>query len=207
MSFVLLWLGVMFPLVFSPGPANIVFAASGAGVGFRRSLPLVCGVDLVFVLKSALIGYGAGQLLSEYPEVLNGLQLIGASYLFYLAFGFLKRTVASGNQQTFLQLSFLDGVVIQLLNAKGWIMVVLMFSLFVEPAKEFAGSYAELSLITMLFILNVLTHLAWVMFGDLFARMTGGSKGAQWQGYFYFGCLLMVACWLLVDNPIWKSFI
>jgi threonine/homoserine/homoserine lactone efflux protein len=37
MSLFILWLGVMFPLVFSPGPANIVFAASGAKVGVKRS--------------------------------------------------------------------------------------------------------------------------------------------------------------------------
>ena len=52
MSLFIIWLGVMFPLVFSPGPANIVFAASGAKVGIKRSIPLIAGVDSVFIIKS-----------------------------------------------------------------------------------------------------------------------------------------------------------
>lgn len=205
MSFVLLWLGVMFPLVFSPGPANIVFATSGASVGFRRSLPLVCGVDLVFVLKSIFIGYGAGQLLSEYPAVLNGLQLAGAGYLFYLAYGFLKSSAASDNSISSLQLGFTDGVLIQLLNAKGWIMVILMFSLFAEPARDAVEGYAEVSLIIMLFILNVLTHFVWVAFGHLLSRIAGNRRWSQWQGYIFAICLFAVACWLLFDSSLWHS--
>jgi threonine/homoserine/homoserine lactone efflux protein len=47
----------MFPLVFSPGPANIVFAMSGIRQGVRGSIPLIIGVDLVFIIYSLLIGF------------------------------------------------------------------------------------------------------------------------------------------------------
>lgn len=203
MSFVLLWLGVMFPLVFSPGPANIVFAASGAGVGFRRSLPLVLGVDLIFLLKSLLIGYGAGHLFSEFPVILHGLQLLGAGYLFYLAYRFMSSGTSSSASSGNKALGFLDGVLIQLLNAKGWVMVALMFSLFIEPARILSGDLAELTLVAMLFCLNVMTHLAWVGFGDLFGRLAKDSPWFEKQNYFYCFCLAAVGGWLLLDNPVW----
>lgn len=34
-EYFLAWLAVMFPLVFSPGPANVVFALSGATQGTK----------------------------------------------------------------------------------------------------------------------------------------------------------------------------
>ncbi|WP_253822082.1 LysE family transporter [Vibrio sp. 99-8-1] len=92
MSLFLIWLSVMFPLVFSPGPANIVFAASGARVGVRKSLPLLAGIDLVFIIKSLIIGFGLGQAVQNYSSLMNVVQLIGASYLIYLGIGF-KETV------------------------------------------------------------------------------------------------------------------
>jgi len=133
MSFVLIWLGVMFPLVFSPGPANIVFAASGARVGLIRSLPLMLGVDLIFILKSLLVGFGFGNLLQSYPIVLQLLQIVGALYIVWLAVGFLRSSLRTSESEQ-KTLGFKDGLIIQLLNSKGWLMVVLMFSLFTEPA-------------------------------------------------------------------------
>lgn len=90
MSFIAVWLGVMFPIVFSPGPANVVFAASGVQVGFKRSLPLMLGIDAVLFIKSIIVGLGFGVVFERLPAVLHGVQFIGAFYLVYLALSFLK---------------------------------------------------------------------------------------------------------------------
>ena len=68
------WFGVVFPLIFSPGPANIVFALSGAKQGVRKSMPLLLGVDLVYILCSLIIGFGLGVMVSDingdlYPDI------------------------------------------------------------------------------------------------------------------------------------------
>ena len=106
MSLFLVWLGVMFPLVFSPGPANIVFAASGANVGIKRSIPLIAGVDSVFILKSLIIGYGLGEVLHSQPVLMNLMQLLGSFYLIYLAIKFI-RSSSSKLDATSKELGFL----------------------------------------------------------------------------------------------------
>ncbi|NAW86820.1 LysE family translocator [Photobacterium halotolerans] len=203
MSFLFLWLGVMFPLVFSPGPANIVFAASGASVGVRRSLPLLLGIDTVFLIKSLLIGLGLGALIQEYPLALQLLQCAGAIYIIYLAVGFLKTGLLKHNGQQ-KRLGFYDGVIIQLLNSKGWLLVLLMFSLFSEKAYQEYGEQSVWVLVLWLAILNISMHLVWIWTGGVLAKLAGDSKNQKVQGYIYFVSLMIVAIWLLVDNPIWQ---
>lgn len=49
-DYILLFLSLMFPLVFSPGPANIIFAISGMKQDFKKSISLLIGINLVFSL-------------------------------------------------------------------------------------------------------------------------------------------------------------
>lgn len=203
MSFLLLWLGVMFPLVFSPGPANIVFAASGAKVGVKRSLPLLCGVDLVFIIKSMIIGFGFGHFLEKYPLFLQLLQLAGSVYLTFLAIGFLKSSLVK-KERDYKLLGFKDGIIIQLLNAKGWVMLVLMFSLFTDPAQAMYGDKGIISLVVLLAILNIGVHLVWIWGGGLINKFSLVKNNHKAQNLFYACSLIIVAVWLVFDNSIWK---
>ncbi|MCF7505943.1 LysE family translocator [Vibrio sp. L3-7] len=202
MSLFFIWLGVMFPLVFSPGPANIIFAASGAKVGVKKSLPLLVGVDLVFIIKSLIIGLGLGQAVQSYPNTMNVVQLIGAGYLIYLGIAFLKNS--SGDSQNEDKVfGFVDGLIVQLLNSKGWLMVFLMFSLFSEQAQNTFGEHGTLVLVIWLAILNVSMHLVWIKMGFWLSRISSSEHYAKGLNFFYAGCLLVVSLGLVINNPIW----
>ncbi|WP_070964409.1 LysE family translocator [Vibrio sonorensis] len=201
MSLLVLWLGVMFPLVFSPGPANIVFAASGAKVGVRKTLPLMAGIDLLFIIKSILIGFGLGEVIARFPLILPSLQLVGALYLIYLAYGFLQ-SGKSGTKNKTSTLGFKDGLIIQFLNGKGWVMVILMFSLFTESAIEAFGSIGIWVLVVWLAALNISMHLLWIRAGALLSNWLNRGS-AKRQGSIYAASLLAVALWLIADNPYW----
>ncbi len=191
----LAWIVVMFPLVFSPGPANIVFAASGANVGFRRSMPLLIGIDLVFVIYSLLIGFGVGAVVQDNPGLMQGLQLAGSAYLLYLAYQFIRPQagVNTGNAQRVL--GFWDGVVIQLFNPKGLIMLLLMFSLF-SPSRAL---FDVLMLCFWLFVLNVTTHMVWIAFGSQLLAKVSHKVSQKYQGILFALCLLAVSIWIGVD--------
>ncbi|VVM24036.1 hypothetical protein BSPWISOXPB_6782 [uncultured Gammaproteobacteria bacterium] len=90
-QYFLLFFGLMFPLVFSPGPANIVFAMSGIRQGVRGSIPLIIGVDLVFIIYSLLIGFGLGEILQLYPSLIFILQLLGSLYRLFSLQVYKKR--------------------------------------------------------------------------------------------------------------------
>lgn len=206
MSLFIIWLGVMFPLVFSPGPANIVFAASGARVGVKRSIPLIAGIDSVFIIKSILIGYGLGEIVSTEPELMNGLQLIGGLYLLYIASTFIRSSSSSVNRSA-KELGFIDGLLIQLLNSKGWLLVFLMFTLFAEPSQKQFGENGVVVLIVWLALLNISMHFVWVSIGELLAKISNSPLYEKWLNYFYAGSLIAVSIWLFIENPMVKMFL
>ncbi|WP_020407343.1 LysE family translocator [Hahella ganghwensis] len=195
LSFILAWLAVMFPLVFSPGPANIVFAACGAHMGVKRSLPLMVGIDLMFLIKSLIIGFGLGAILQEYPQFYALIRSVGACYLFYLAFNFF-RPLFNPDLSAPKPLGFKDGLIIQLLNAKGWIMVFLMFSLFGSQSEDTTGRV--LWLVVMLAVLNISTHITWIAGGALLLKRLTGEMGQKMQAVLFGGSLIVVAIWLLL---------
>lgn len=100
MSLFLAWFAVMFPLVFSPGPANIAFAATGSQVGLKRSLPFLIGIDLVFIIQTVIVGFGLGQIVETYPSIMIGMQLLGAIYLLYLAYTFVMAGKTQADMNT-----------------------------------------------------------------------------------------------------------
>ena len=201
MSLFIIWLGVMFPLVFSPGPANIVFAASGAKVGIKRSIPLIAGVDCVFIIKSIVIGYGLGEVLHSLPILMNSMQLLGAFYLIYLAITFIRPNNAKSESET-KALGFTDGLLIQLLNSKGWLMVFLMFTLFSEQSLQVFGENGIAVLIIWLALLNISMHFVWVSIGELLARVSSSPVYEKGLNFFYAACLFFVSLWLIYENPM-----
>lgn len=195
-QYFLLFFGLMFPLVFSPGPANIVFAMSGIRQGVRGSIPLIIGVDLVFIVYSLLIGFGLGEILQLYPSLTFILQLLGSLYIVYLAYKFIRsdKKETDSNNQTF---TFKDGVILQMLNPKGWTMLFLMFSTLLDGSFNYNAQIV--ALVIMLAILNISTHFIWVTAGNHISRWTDNKRIEKMLNYFFSGSLLIVAIWLLLQ--------
>lgn len=195
-QYFLLFFGLMFPLVFSPGPANIVFAMSGIRQGVRKSIPLIVGVDLVFIVYSLLIGFGLGEILQSYPSLIFILQLFGSLYIVYLAYKFMKgdKKAVDENNKTF---TFRDGVILQMLNPKGWTMLFLMFSTLLDGS--FSYNAQVVVLVIMLAILNISTHFIWVIAGNHIARWIENKAIEKMLNYCFAGSLFIVAIWLLLQ--------
>lgn len=203
-GFLVSWFIVMFPLVISPGPANIVFAASGVRFGVRKSLPLLIGVDLVLILKSLLIGFGLASVLQDNPMILNILQLVGSLYLFFLAYKFFKVSLEKENTNE-KKLGFLDGMLIQIFNIKGWILITLMFSLFMNDSIIENQTSMILLLVFMLFLLNVTAHLIWISFSSYIISVF--LKNRKIQNIVFSLSLFLVGFWFIIENEIVRSLV
>lgn len=200
-AFLVAWLGVMLPLVISPGPANVVFAACGAKFGLNGSFRLLAGIDSVFIIKSLLIGFGLGKLFETFPQLLVIIQVIGACYILYLAYKFVATDPTTANSQAG-KMGFRQGALIQLFNAKGWLLVILMFSLFTRPAQLQFGEAAIPVLCILLAILNITCHLVWVIFGTLLETFLNTGQNARIQNMFFAFALACVSVGLLIGIKI-----
>ncbi len=195
-QYFLIFFGLIFPLVFSPGPANIVFAMSGMRQGIKASMPLMVGVDLVYIIYSLIVGFGLGEILQLYPSLTFILQFLGSLYIVYLAYKFLN----SGNNKKINNekiFTFTDGVILQTLNPKGWSILFLMFSVLLDGS--FDQNTQVIYLVLMLAVLNISTHFIWIIAGSQISKWTSNKKIDLILNYLFSGSLLLVAIWLLLQ--------
>ncbi|WP_241068243.1 LysE family translocator [Achromobacter insuavis] len=160
----------LFALVSSitPGPNNVMLAASGLNFGFRRSMPHLLGVNLGFTLMIFLVGVGLGSVFQQVPQLYTVLKYVGAAYLLYLAWkiansGGMEDGAVSGKPMTFLQ-----AAAFQWVNPKAWVMAVGVIATYTPQA----GFFANLVIATMVCgIVNLPSIGVWVTFGTALRRV------------------------------------
>lgn len=193
-EFIVLWLSVLFPLVFSVGPGNLLCAVAGGAQGFKKSLPFILGLDVVYTSYSLLFGFGLGALVQQFPTLMQVIQIIGACYVAWLAFKFFNRKSVQAKELP--QLRFIDGVISQALNVKGVSIVLTMYSQFLDVDAELLPQVLGLSLALML--LNLFTHSSWTLGGAWMARTFASDRAVRIQSLLFGAMLLLVSGWLLL---------
>ena len=181
-EFLLAWFLVMFPLVYSPGPANTLFASNGAKFGFRRSMPFMTGIDIAFVLQSLLVGLGLSEMLLAFPQLLTIFRWLGIAYIAYLGASFMRTAMGQAAEQPHC-LSFRDGMVVTALNPKAWVMQVMMFSQFFSPGDTWMADV--LTLTFLLSALNISGHVVWILFGSVLLSRATGRFSARHQNMLF----------------------
>ncbi|MEX5609972.1 LysE family transporter [Pseudomonas protegens] len=191
-----LWLSTMLPMALSAGPGNLMVASSGARSGVRRSLRFICGLDLTYLLLALLVGLGLYHSLAAYPGLLWGLRVAGSLYIFWLGLRLLLRPLRKPGEQS-EALQFRDGVMLQLGNVQGLVMLLVMFSTF-SPGAD-AGTAVVLALSAALIAVNLFGHLLWASLGSSLQRLMRDRPRLLLAQNALFGSLLMaVAGWLLL---------
>ena len=67
----------------TPGPNNIMLAASGANYGFRRTLPHIIGICVGFGFLVIAGGLGLGTFLQNFPQFFSFVKLFALFFLLY----------------------------------------------------------------------------------------------------------------------------
>lgn len=156
---------LMFALVagFTPGPNNLMVAASGVNFGYRRTLPHLAGIIIGFPVLMIAVGLGFGELFQRYPFVHEALKLLGSAYLVYLSWKIAFANAASGSANHASPLSFLQAAAFQWVNPKAWIMVLSALATYTTP-----GEHYSLQVLLMTGIALVVTFASsntWCLFG------------------------------------------
>ncbi len=192
-QYFLLFFGLMFPLIFSPGPANIVCTMAGIKQGVKKSIPLITGINVVSILYSLLVGFGLDKVLKRYPDLTATLQILGALYLVYLAYKFIKpRPQQADINKTY---NFWNGVILQALNPKAFSAQLLMFSMLLDGS--FNQTEQVFYLIFMLTILNISTHFTWTFIGNSLSKWMTNPVAEKSLSYLFASALLLIAIWIV----------
>ena len=125
-----------FVMSITPGPNNLMLMTSGANFGARRSVPHVMGVTFGHSFMILILGFGLVELIQQVPLFLVVVRWLGAGYLVYLAYQLsgvrMSNQAPSQAVAVARPMTFLQAVLFQWVNPKGWAMAVTALSLFVE---------------------------------------------------------------------------
>ncbi len=192
-----LWFAVIFPLVFSAGPGNVLCAVCGATNGFKKSIPFILGLNLVYTSYALLAGFGLSAIIQAYPSLFLFVQILGVAYIFYLGYKFIiRKDIQRKEGKT--KLRFIDGVISQALNIKGITIVMTMYSQFLNP--EVSIVYEVLTLSFALLLLNLFTHMTWSYGGSWMAQKFASSYAIELQSKIFGWMLVLIAFWLLCQT-------
>jgi threonine/homoserine/homoserine lactone efflux protein len=121
----------------TPGPNNLMLAASGVAFGFRRTMPHLLGIPVGFSLLVLISGLGVGTIVTSVPAAALALKLFGSAYLLYLAWVMRRAFVdVSRRDSSARPIRFHEAAIFQFANPKAWIMSLSAVSVFVADASD-----------------------------------------------------------------------
>ncbi len=155
-------------MAFTPGPNNIMLAASGVNFGFARTVPHMVGIALGFLLLMLACGVGLGLVFAAVPVLQLALKIAGGLYMLWLAFkvatAHQTRDDGGGPARPF---SFWQAVAFQWVNPKALVAVLSAIALYVRPGHQ----VTDLSVMLAVFSLATVGSVAtWTGFGVALRR-------------------------------------
>ncbi|WP_323765958.1 LysE family translocator [Marinovum sp.] len=183
----------LLPLAWSPGPGNLFFAAYGARFGLAATLPANAGYHLATWIVTLGLGLGFAEVSARAPGLFAVMRWAGAAYVLWLAWGLWQADAARGPAAR--RAGAAGGALLLLLNPKAYLIILLMFSQFIEPDR---GAPGVLWIATVFTLNNLCAFLVWTLVGArIGARLRQGpAAGAVNRGL----ALLLagVALWMAV---------
>jgi threonine/homoserine/homoserine lactone efflux protein len=187
----------LFPLAYSPGPGNMFFAANGARFGFRSTIPSNTGYHIATWIVTVAIGLGFSVALENYPNAFLAIKIAGSLYVFWIAWNLFKSGALEGSEQA-KPATFVDGVVLLILNPKAYLIIALMFTQFLG-SSDGERITAVIVISTIFTINNLVAFSLWAAVGDRIASRFRTEKGARRLNMIFGVTLAAVAVWMLVS--------
>jgi threonine/homoserine/homoserine lactone efflux protein len=155
------FLAVSVMLALAPGPDILFVITQGVTRGAKAAVTLACGLSSGVIVHTALAALGVSVVFKTSPMAFFILKIIGAAYLFYLAFqAFVHRNelvrIESEKNSLSAKKLFIRGFFMNVLNPKVILFFLALFPQFVREQNGFvAFQMAQLGVVFMLSALTV----------------------------------------------------
>jgi len=120
---------------FSPGPNTTLSTALAANFGLRRAMRFCLAVPAGWTLLLLACGLGLGALVTSVPALRWAIKLAGVAYLLWLAWKLNQTTTLAQADTRRLQVTFLQGVALQFVNIKAWMIALTLTAGWVVNAN------------------------------------------------------------------------
>jgi len=128
---------------FTPGPNTTLSTALAANRGLRGALHFVLAVPVGWGLLFTLTAVGMGSLVMAVPALRWAIVLGGVGYLLWLARRLWNSGQLSPADDTRLDVSFVQGVLLQFLNIKAWMLALSIVGGWVAGKPDAISRYLQ----------------------------------------------------------------
>ena len=184
---------------FSPGPNTTLSTALAANGGLRHALPFVCSVPVGWSLLLIACGLGVGALLLAVPALVWVIKAIGVGYLMWLALR-LARSSRLGEVGAGLRVGFFQGVALQFVNIKAWMLALTVSGGWVAGHSELVLRLVQVVPIMMFYALS--SNLTYALVGSLLRHWLAGPDGSAmrllWFNRLMAALLAATGLWMLL---------
>ncbi len=180
----------------TPGPNNLLLAASGVHFGWRRTLPQMFGITLGCFVLVFLVTLLFGAAVGLFAGIRPWLAVVGGAYLLWLSWQIFTAGPPEAKEGR-RPMRFFESVAFQFLNPKAWVMVINA-ALFFAPARGEFGSSLALSLVFV--AVNLPCIALWVFTGDRLRRLLTKRTPALIFNTVMALLMAATAVWLVVEE-------
>jgi threonine/homoserine/homoserine lactone efflux protein len=177
---------------FTPGPNTTLSTAMAANHGLR----FVCAVPVGWGLLFTLCATGLGGLVVAWPPLRWGIVVLGNAYLLWLA----SRLWQSGSLQQAdsakLQVGFFQGVGLQFLNIKAWMLALAIVAGWVAGREDAAAR--TLLLLPIMVAYGFVSNLSYAVAGSMLRHWLAHGQRLLVFNRCMAGALLATVVWLLL---------
>lgn len=185
---------------FTPGPNTTLSTALGANLGLRRALPFIVAVPAGWTLMMLLCGLGLAALVLAAPALRLAVKFGGIAYLVWMAWKLAAvRTLGEVDARQ-LDVGFWQGVGLQFLNIKAWMLALALAAGWVTSAgsQPAANPGERLAIVCAVMVGFALTsNFSYALAGSLLRGWLAHGRRLVVFNRAMAAVLLATAVWLL----------
>ncbi len=179
---------------FTPGPNTTLSTALAANRGLKHALRFVLAVPVGWGLLFSLCAAGVGALVLAAPTLRLGITCVGVAYLLWLAFKLARVTALSPSDPGQLQVTFGQGVLLQFLNIKAWMLALTVAAGWLAGRADPWQRFAVLLPVLLLFALA--SNLSYALMGALLRDWLVQGARLAWFNRCMAAVLVLTAAWM-----------
>ena len=184
---------------FTPGPNTMLATALAANFGLRRTLRFIVAVPTGWTLMMLASGLGLGALVLALPGLRVLIKIVGVAYLVWMAWRLMGlRTLAAAAVPP--QVGFWQGVGLQFVNVKAWMLALALAAGWVTTAagRAAANPAERLAIVCAVMAGFALSsNAAYAFAGALLRRWLAQGARLLWFNRAMALLLLATALWML----------
>ena len=180
---------------FTPGPNTTLAAAIAANRGLRPALRFVCAVPVGWTLLLLASALGVGALVLALPALRWAVLALGVAYMLWLAWRLAGSGALASAQATRLDVGFVEGVLLQFVNIKAWMLALTIASGWISGHVDSALRLALV--LPLMAVFALASNLLYAVVGSTLRGWLAQGRRLLWFNRAMALALAATALWML----------